>query len=41
MTVPDSLSRYPHFEEILLSSPEEDDPHFPYTAEKPTSIKLV
>ena len=41
MTVPDSLSRYPHFEDILLSSPEEDDPHFPYTAEKPTSIKLV
>ena len=41
MTVPDSLSRYPHFEDILLSSPEEDDTHFPYTAEKPTSIKLV
>ena len=41
MTVPDSLSRYPHFEDILLSSPEEDDPHFPYTAENPTHINLV
>ena len=41
MTVPDSLSRYPHFEDILLSSPEEADPYFPYNAEKPTQIKLV
>ena len=35
MTVPDSLSRYPSFEDVLLSSPEEAGPYFPYTAEKP------
>ena len=41
MTVPDSFSRYPHFEDVVLSSPEEADPYFPYAAEKHTHIKLV
>ena len=40
-TVPDSISRYPHFEDVLLSSLEEADPSFSYTAEKPIHIKLV
>lgn len=40
MQVPDALSRNPEFPSVLESSPEEDDPYFPYVNEKPTTIKL-
>ena len=41
MTVPDALSRLEQFPDILTSSPEEEDPHFPYVPEKMTRIKLI
>lgn len=40
MCVADALSRNPKFPTILESSPEEDDLHFPYVPETPTSVKL-
>lgn len=41
MAVPDAFSRYPSFEDTLISSPDETDIHFPYVPEKQTCINLV
>ena len=40
MCVPDALSRNSNFPTVLSSSPEEEDPYFPYVQEKPTTVKL-
>lgn len=40
MCVPDALSRNPNFPTYMESSPEEDDPYFPYVSEKPCAIRL-
>ena len=39
MCVADALSRNPKFPAVMESSPDEEDPHFPYVSEK-TSVKL-
>ena len=41
VAVPDALSRREPFQEILLSSPEEDDPYFQYVPEKLTQIRIA
>lgn len=40
MCVPGALSRNPNFPTYMESSPEEDDPYFPYVSEKPCAIRL-
>ena len=41
MVVPDSLSRRTVYSEVLNSSPEEDDPYFPYVEEKPSQVRII
>ena len=41
MTVPDALSRNIEYPECMDSSPEEEDPYFPYVDEKPTQIRVM
>ena len=40
MVVPDALSRNIVYPEFMESSPEEEDPYFPYVEEKPTQIRV-
>ena len=41
MTMPDALSRNIVYPECMDSSPEEEDPYFPYVEEKPTQIRVM
>ena len=41
MVVPDALSRNIVYPEFMESSPEEEDPYFPYVEEKPTQIRVL
>ena len=41
VAVPDALSRREPFPEVLLSSPEEDDPFFKYVPEKSNQIRIA
>ena len=41
MTVPDALWRNIEYAECMDSSPEEENPYFPYVDEKPTQIRVM
>ena len=41
VAVPDALSRRVPFPEVLLSSPEEDDPFFKYVPERSNQIRIA